>query len=64
MRCAMRADYTMTFKWVCKTLNDDLIKEIVLQCVSTIDQVYLLVQDYKLVIKKIVNEMLRHPQHP
>jgi hypothetical protein len=52
MRCAMRADYTMTFKWVCKTLNDDLIKEIVLQCVSTIDQVYLLVQDYKLVIKK------------
>ena len=41
----------MTLRRFCKGLNDDLRREVVFQGVSTLNQAYTLVQDYKLVMK-------------
>jgi len=51
IRCAIRENEAMTLRRFCKGLNDDLRKEVVFQGVSTLNQAYTLVQDYKLVMK-------------
>jgi hypothetical protein len=51
IRCAIRENEAMTLRRFCKGLNDDLRKEVVFQGVSTLNQAYTLVQNYKLVTK-------------
>jgi len=51
IRCAIRESEAMTLRRFCRGLNDDLRREVVFQSVSTLDQAYTLVKDYKLVIK-------------
>jgi len=51
IRCAIRENEAMTLRRFCKGLNDDLRKEVEFQGVSTLNQAYTLVQDYKLVTK-------------
>jgi predicted N-acyltransferase len=51
IRCAIRENESMTLRRFCKGLNDDLRKEVVFQGVSTLNQAYTLVQNYKLVTK-------------
>jgi hypothetical protein len=51
IRCAIRKNEAMTLRRFCKGLNDDLRKEVKFQGVSTLNQAYTLVQDYKLVMK-------------
>jgi hypothetical protein len=51
MRCAIRENEAMTLRRFYKGLKDDLRREVVFQGVSTIDQAYTLVKDYKLVTK-------------
>jgi hypothetical protein len=43
MRCAIREDEVMTLNRFRKGLNDDLIREVVLRDVSTLDEAYTLV---------------------
>ena len=51
IRCAIRENATITLRRFCKGLNDDLRREVVFQGISTLNQAYTLVQDYKLVTK-------------
>ena len=51
IRCAIRENEAMTLRRFCKGLNDDLRKEVEFQGVSTLNQAYTLVQNYKLVMK-------------
>jgi hypothetical protein len=51
IRCVIRENESMTLRRFCKGLNDDLRKEVVFQGVSTLNQAYTLVQNYKLVMK-------------
>jgi len=51
IRCAIRKSEAMTLRRFCRGLNDDLRREVVFQGVSTLDQAYTLVKDYKLVTK-------------
>jgi len=51
MRYAIKENEAMTLRRFYKGLKDDLIREIVFQGVSTIDQAYTLVKGYKLVTK-------------
>ena len=51
MRCAIRENEAMTLHRFYKGLKVDLRREVVFQGVSTLDQAYTLVKDYKLVIK-------------
>jgi hypothetical protein len=51
MRCAIRENEAMTLRRFYKGLKDDLRREVVFQSVSTLDQAYTLVKDYKLVTK-------------
>jgi hypothetical protein len=51
MRCAIRKNEVMTLHRFYKGLKDDLRREVVFQGVSTLDQAYTLVKDYKLVTK-------------
>jgi hypothetical protein len=51
IRGAIRENEVMTLHRFCKGLNDDLRKEVEFQGVSTLNQAYTLVQDYKLVTK-------------
>jgi len=51
IRCAIRENEAMTLRRFCKGLNDDLRREVVFQGVSTLNQAYTLVKDYKLVTK-------------
>jgi len=51
IRCAIRENEAMTLRRFCRGLNDDLRREVVFQGVSTLDQAYTLVKDYKLVTK-------------
>jgi hypothetical protein len=51
IRCVIRENEAMTLRRFCKGLNDDLRKEVVFQGVSTLNQAYTLVQNYKLVTK-------------
>lgn len=57
----MRDNQSMTLNRFCMAFDCNLIKEIVFQCVSTINHVYILVHDYELVIKERVNEIFKHP---
>jgi len=57
IRCAIKENEAMTLRRFCKGLNDDLRKEVVFQGVSTLNQAYTLVQDYKLVTK---NQWMNH----
>jgi hypothetical protein len=43
IRCAIRENEAMTLHRFCKGLNDDLIKEVEFQGVSTLNQAYTLV---------------------
>ena len=45
MRCAIRKNEVMTLRRFYKGLKDDLRREDVFQCVSTLDQAYTLVKD-------------------
>jgi hypothetical protein len=47
----MREDEATILSRFCKCLNDDFRKEIMLLGVFTFDQVYIVMQDYKLIIK-------------
>ena len=47
----VRKDGIMTLSRFQKGLNDDLKREIVFRGVSTLDEVYTIVQNYKLVIR-------------
>jgi hypothetical protein len=51
IRCAIRENEAMTLRRFCKGLTDDLRREVVFQGVSTLNQAYTLVQNYKLVMK-------------
>jgi hypothetical protein len=51
MRCSIRKNEAMTLRRFYKGLKDDLRREVVFQGVSTLDQTYTLVKDYKLVTK-------------
>jgi len=51
IRCVIRENEALTLRRFCKGLNDDLRKEVEVQGVSTLNQAYTLVQDYKLVTK-------------
>ena len=51
MRCAIRENEVMTLRRFYKGLKDDLRREVVFQGVSTLNQAYTLVQNYKLVMK-------------
>ena len=51
MRCVIRKNEAMTLCRFCKCLNDDFIKEVRLMGVFTLDQAYIVAQDYKLFIK-------------
>ena len=51
MRCAIRENEAMTLRRFYKGLKDDFRREVVFQSVSTLDQAYTLVKDYKLVTK-------------
>ncbi|KAJ6888273.1 hypothetical protein NC652_029341 [Populus alba x Populus x berolinensis] len=51
IRCAIRESEAMTLRRFCRGLNDDLRREVVFQGVSTLNQAYTLVKDYKLVTK-------------
>jgi len=51
MRCAIRENEAMTLRRFYKGLKDDFRREVVFQGVSTLDQAYTLVKDYKLVTK-------------
>jgi hypothetical protein len=51
IRCAIRENKAMTLRRFCEGLNDDLSREVVFRGVSTLNQAYTLVQNYKLVMK-------------
>jgi len=51
IRCDIRESEAMTLRRFCRGLNDDLRREVVFQGVSTLDQAYTFVKDYKLVTK-------------
>jgi hypothetical protein len=51
MRCAIRENEAMTLHRFYRGLKDDFRREVVFQGVSTLDQAYTLVKDYKLVTK-------------
>jgi len=57
IRCAIRENEAMTLRRFFKGLNDDLRKEVEFHGVSTLNQAYTLVQDYKLVTK---NQWMNH----
>jgi len=51
IRCAIRENEAIILRRFYKGLKDDLRREVVFQGVSTLDQAYTLVKDYKLVTK-------------
>jgi hypothetical protein len=51
IRCAIKENEALTLHRFCRGLNDDLRREVVFQGVSTLNQAYTLVKDYKLVAK-------------
>jgi hypothetical protein len=51
IRCAIRENEALTLHRFCRGFNDDLRREVVFQGVSTLNQAYTLVKDYKLVAK-------------
>jgi hypothetical protein len=51
IRCAIRENKAMTLRRFCEGLNDDHSREVVFRGVSTLNQAYTLVQNYKLVMK-------------
>jgi len=51
IRCAIRESEAMILHRFCRGLNDDLRREVVFQVVSTLNQAYTLVKDYRLVTK-------------
>jgi len=51
IRCAIRENEAMTLRRFYKGLNDDLRREVLFQGVFTLNQAYILVQNYKLVTK-------------
>jgi len=53
MRCFIRENEVITLHRFYKGLKDDLRREVVFQGISTLDQAYTLVKDYKLVTKKV-----------
>jgi hypothetical protein len=57
IRCAIRENKVITLRRFYKSLNDDLRREVVFQGVSTLDQAYTLVKDYKLLTK---NQWINH----
>jgi len=46
MKCALVEDEAITLSRFRRGLNDDLGRELVLQGIITLDQAYILVQDY------------------
>jgi hypothetical protein len=53
MRCFIRENEVITLHRFYKGLKDDLRREVVFQGISTLNQAYTLVKDYKLVTKKV-----------
>ena len=51
MRCVIRENEAITLCRRCKGLNDDFKKEVRLIGAFTLDQTYIVVQDYELLIK-------------
>lgn len=49
--CAFREDATINLSRFQKGLNDDVRREVILRGVSIIDEAYILVENYKLVMK-------------